>query len=158
MRKLDKLNAKLDRLIEVMNKKNSAPAPTLQAENATLGVSQVEFNDLINKIGDGLIRAGFIPQGLDQRYAATGAIETLGKSNTSVSGSVSTIYGLREVKRDIDQGTFNLIALPPFDHALVGMGPLNSWNAATANTIKTNYDKMYNILKKIQDLLPSLKF
>lgn len=157
MRKLDKLNAKLDRLIEVMNKKNSAPAPTLQAENATLGASQAEFNDLIYKIGEGLMRAGFIPQGLDQRYAATGTIETLGKSNTSVSGSVSTIYGLREVKRDIDQGTFNLTALPPFNQA-IGAGVNNCWNAMTANTIKANYDKMYNMLKKIQDLLPSLKF
>ena len=156
MNKLDKLNAKFDRLIDMM-RKGSAPAVPTPTKNDGVDVAQADFSELVNMIGEGLIRAGFIPQGLNQRYAATGAIETLGKSNTSVSGSVSTIYGLREVKRDIAQDTFNLVALPAFNQAIGGPA-LNSWNSVTANSIKANYDKMYNILKKIQDLLPSLKF
>ena len=155
MSKLDELNAKFDKLIRVMEKRHetsAAPAPT---KNGVVEIANAEFSEFINKIGKGLMRAGFIPQGLDQRYAATG-IETLGKSNTSVSGSVSTIYGLREVKRDIAQDIFNLTASPAFNNQIAAAN--DSWNVATCNVVKASYDKMYNMLKKIQDLLPSLKF
>ena len=151
MSKLDDLNAKFDKLIEVMERRQAAPT-----KNGGVEISDAEFSELINKIGEGLMRAGFIPQGLDQRNAATGTIETLGKSNTSVSGSVSTIYGLREVKRDIAQDIFNLTALPAFNNRIAALN--DSWDVATCNAVKANYDKMYNMLRKVQDLLPSLKF
>lgn len=156
---MDKMSAILEQLLE--NKKSQG-----QTDNGADPVAGVPIDDsAVLELYKGFTKylqdEGFISKKpLNQR----GAAPTPDETPASVNGPVTVLYGLRKLKEKITDANFVIENLPAFS-AVAANGvqgeqvaantPSNSWSAAHASNIRTQYEKLAEVIKELKSLMAS---
>lgn len=170
MGKIGRMEAQLNKMSVMMEKflkdgGKRGPKNNGAGSNGGTSIDKSELDGFVGALIEALQDRGFLPKSpLHQRNAANGdAAPTLDERSASVSGPVTVLYGLRKLKEKITAANFVVENLPAFNAVaanpgaqVAGNAPLNSWNAQDVNIIRTQYEKLAGVVKKLKSLMTPL--
>ena len=159
---MGKMNAILEQLLE--NKKSQGQTGNDAAPVEGIPVDAPAVIELYKGFTKYLQDEGFISKKpLDKRNTDNGnAAPTPDETPASVKGPVTVLYGLRKLKEKIANANFVVENLPAFNavatgpNTWVGNASLDSWRAQDVSNIRTQYEKLAEVVRELKSLMGPL--